>query len=695
MSAKKAKIRPGGEEKKRKGKKSRRRRKYDRTAPLTRAIMLPTLALLLTMIVESLSRGSVGGMFYYMANRTPWFLYNMLIILTTLVFSEVFKHRRSVLFIGTVVWLGLGIAARLVVKQRTQPFTSMDVLAIKDAITLTTLYYTWPQIILMYGGIFLAVVAAVWIFTKLPRRKRVNYRASVTLFAGLVILCVCIRSIGLPLGWFPRYYDDLVDKYDQYGFATCFTFTFANKGIQQPSEYSGEVVSDILEEVDASGEAEDTDRHAFTQSDHTDRPNIIIVQLESLFDVNTIVGSSYSEDPTPNFNRLSREFASGELYVPSIGGGTCNVEFEVLTGMNLDFFGAGETPYTTVLQDNTCESIAYDMLEQGYSTTAMHNHTATFYSRATAYGNLGFQHFVSVEYMPYVTYTDVGWAEDSILTKEIMKCLRASDERDMILTVTVESHGKYDENYEYKEGDPEILDFPEELNRNRFANYIHLIHACDAFIGDLVSELENFDEPVICVFYGDHLPALDLSANLLTTNNLYASRYVIWNNYGATFEAPNLQAYRLSANLLKQLGISGGVITRYHQAATLDTDADQDYLDKLQVLEYDLLYGDQSGYESVENPYQPVDLMMGCQPITITSVSTDYGRVLVNGLHFTERSAIYIDDVAWPTAFISSAQIAAIVPRTQAIGSVSVVQLALDGSELSRTDAVEVNRPAS
>ncbi|MBQ6594365.1 MAG: LTA synthase family protein [Clostridia bacterium] len=696
MSKRKVRRPADAEERRKAVRKKKRRRRYDRTGVLTRLVLLPVLALAVTMIVESLSRGSVGRMFGYMTQRPLYFLYNFLIILTTLTVSEVFKHRRSVLFFVTVAWLALGVAARLVVKQRTQPFTSMDILSVKDAITLTPLYYTWPQIILMYGGIFLAVVAVGWILTRLPRRKRVRYWPSCSLVAGLVIMCICIRSVGLTSGWFPRYFENLVDSYDQLGFATCFTFTFGNMGISQPEAYSGEVVSGILEEVDSSGdEPAAHPHHVFTEKDHPERPNIIIVQMESLFDVNTIIGATYSEDPTPNFNRLSREYASGELYVPSIGGGTCNVEFEVLTGMDLDFFGVGETPYTTVLQSTTCESVAYALRDLGYCTTAMHNHTATFYSRPVAYSHLGFEHFVSVEYMPYVTYTDVGWAEDSILPKEILKSLRASEDRDLILTVTVESHGKYDENYVYKDGDPLIMNFPESLSRSRFANYLHLIHKTDAFIGQLVEQLDSFDEPVVCVFYGDHLPALDLTAELLTTGNLYASRYVVWNNYGAHFDAPDLQAYRMSANLLKQLGISGGVISRYHQAAPLDADSDQDYLDKLQVLQYDLLYGDKSSYENGENPYQPVDLMMGSQPISISSISTDYGRVLVNGLHFTERSVIYIDDTPYPTGFISSAQLIAIVPRTQAIGSVSVVQIALDGSELSRTDPVEVGRAAA
>ena len=680
--------------KKKKSAAGEKRRRYEHVPGRVRMIELPVLALLLALIVESLSRASVAKMFAYVAQHPLYFLYNALIILTSLTFSELFKHRRSALFTLCVTWIGLGAAAFMVVRERTQPFTSMDVLMLKDAVTLTTVYYTWPQIILMCGAVFLAVAAAIWVITRLPRRRHVNYTASITAVAGLVILSFCLCTLGVSFGYFPRHFEDLVDCYNQYGFATCFTFTFGEMGVSKPDAYSTETVTGIVDEIvdaDAVQPTATPGPHVFDDDDNLAQPNIIIVQLESLFDVNTILVSAYSADPTPNFNRLSREYPSGELYVPAIGGGTANVEFEVLSGMNLDYFGAGEYPYSTILQEATCETIAYDLLEQGYATTAMHNHTATFYSRNEVYSRLGFQHFVSVEYMPYVTYTDVGWAEDIIMADEIIKAMDATDERDFVMAITVESHGKYEETYTYREGDPEILALPEQISKNRFANYLHLISQTDNFVGKLIKDLETYDEPVICIFYGDHLPGLDLTADILSTGSLYASRYVIWNNYGAKLEGANLQAYRLSANLLKQLGMTGGVITKLHQSYELEPEADSDYYDKLEMLQYDLLYGDQSAYENGVNPYRPVNLTMGSVPIEITSVSNLYGRVLVNGQNFTEASAILIDGTVYPTAFISSAQIIAIVPRTTPVSTVCVAQLTSDGTELSRTAAFDMN----
>lgn len=681
--------------KKKRGVPPEKRRKYDHSDGRKRVIWLPLLALALTLVVEGLNRGSVSALARYVTTHPLYFLYNWLIILTTLTFSELFKRRKSVLYTTCVVWVALGIAEFLVVRERTQPFTSMDILMLGDAITLTTIYYTWSQIILMFGSIFLAIVLVIWMITRLPRRRHVNYTLSLSVFCGMVTLCFCLCTLGVYFGYYPRYFDNLVNAYDEYGFATCFAFTFGDMGVAKPSAYSTETVTDIIDEIDdaAPQPTAQPQPHVFDEDDDLAHPNIIYVQLESLFDVNTIIGSSYSEDPTPNFNRLSREFPSGELYVPSIGGGTANTEFEVLSGMNIDFFGAGEYPYNTILRETTCETIAYDLKALGYSTTAMHNHNATFYSRNEIYAQLGFDRFDSLEYMPYVTYTPVGWAEDTVLTGEILKALDATESRDFVMAITVESHGKYDENYVYQEGDPVVQSLPEQIDQAKFSSYLHLIHATDAFLGELIDALELYDEPVVCVFYGDHLPSTDLTADILTTNNLYASRYVIWNNFGAEFEAPDLQAYQLSASLLEQLGIPGGVIAKYHQSYATGC-TDQEYLDNLEMLQYDLLYGDRSGYENGENPYAPTDLQMGILPIEITSASNLYGRVLVNGRNFTEYSVILVDGTPYETAFISSAQIVAIVPRTTPVAEIAVAQIAADGVELGRTEPFALGEDA-
>ena len=51
-----------------------------------------------------------------------------------------------------------------------------------------------------------------------------------------------------------------------------------------------------------------------------------------------------SKDAIPNFHKLQKSFSNGFLTVPTVGAGTVNTEFEMLTGMSQRDFGTSEYP---------------------------------------------------------------------------------------------------------------------------------------------------------------------------------------------------------------------------------------------------------------------------------------------------------------------------------------------------------------
>ena len=672
---------------------------YDEAPPRQRAVTLVTLALVMTLIVELCNRGlSIPRLFQFIAGSPLVFLLNVLIVLTSLVFSELFLHRIAMLGTICLLWLFFGVVQYIVTKDRTTPFSSMDLLLIREALSLLSIYATLPQIIAIFFGIFLVFALIIMLFTRTQRRRHRNLGQALVGFVGCLLLCAMIETAGIRTGLLPQRFDSLVDNYNDYGFPLVFTYTFGQMGIARPSNYSNETMGEILENID-DGKA---DRPTFDQDDNTTQPNIVFVQLESFIDVGTVRGCRVSRDPTPFFNQLKRECPSGRLYVPTVGGGTVNTEFEIITGMNLDYFAAGESPYSTILQQANCESMAYNLKPYGYTATALHNNGATFYNRNAVYPRLGFDCFVPVEYMQNVHTNTLGWAKDEILTDEIMTVLRGTEGRDLALCITVESHGKYAETYEPREGDIEILDLPEALPLAPFQNYVNALPNTDAFLEKLIDTLSAFHEPTVVVAYGDHLPALSLTADMLATDNIYATEYVIWNNFGHSFDAVDLQAYRLNAYVLGQLGYSGGSITRLHQSVPPDDDSNEDYLSKLELLEYDALYGDQQAIDD-DSVYETTDMRLGSRDIAVTAAELDYHRLLVTGKNFTGFSRIVLDDQTLTTLFVDSGHIiAAVQENGSPIGSpsaastfesVAVAQVNTDGVELSRTDPFKLDAP--
>lgn len=669
---------------------------YDKSSVRQRMVTLAALALMLTLFVELCNREfSAARLLGFITGAPLIFLGNVMIVLTSLVFSELFLRRRAVLGTIGLLWVVLGIVQFMVSRDRTTPFSSMDILLVKDAFSLIMIYFTTANIVALFGGIFLIFAIIIALFSHAKRRRRRNLPRALVAFVGCLLLCFMNAAVGLRTGLFPRRFDSLVDDYDAYGFPIVFSYTFGQMGIAKPKNYSDAAVVELLEDIGEDGGGAEQ-LPAFGESDNLTQPNILLVQLESFIDVGTVKGCRISRDPTPRFNRLRAAFPGGLLYVPTVGGGTVNTEFEILTGLNLDYFGAGESPYSTILQQSTCESIAYNLKDYGYTTTAIHNNGASFYSRDVVYPMLGFDCFVPLEYMQNVHYNALGWARDDVLTDEIMALLERTEGRDMVLCITVESHGKYADVYEPREGDVGVLAVPEGLAPAPFQNYVNALRRTDDFLGALIDALAAFNEPTVVVAYGDHLPALDLTNDILTTNSIYATQYVIWNNYGHAFEAPDLQAYRLSAHLLEQLGFSGGAVTRLHQSAD-PTDESEEYLAKLEMLEYDVFYGERHTFEG-ESPYVRTDMRLGSRPIVIREASHDFHRLLVTGEGFTEYSRIVPDDgQPLDTLLIDENHIIARLQQSEGpIGSLSeglkldriaVAQVDGDGVELSRTEA--------
>ena len=423
-------------------------------------------------------------------------------------------------------------------------------------------------------------------------------------------------------------------------------------------------------------------------------PNIIFLQLESFFDVNYIENFSCTENPIPFFTYLKENYSSGFLEVPSIGAGTANTEFECITGMNLDFFGPGEYPYKTILKEQTCESMAYILKGLGYSASAMHNNDGTFYGRNRVFSNLGFDRYVSVEYMENAPVNELNWARDRVLVEQIRKVLSGTKERDYIYAISVQGHGAYPKEPLLAQTQMDVQ-LPEELSEYyyQYLYYVHQLKEMDSFLEELILNLSACQEEVVLVLYGDHLPSLGLSDELLQNENAFQTEYVIWTNFEFTAEDKDIQAYQLSARVLETLGIEAGIMPQYH---TYRYD-EEDYLENMQLLMYDMLYGEQEVYGG-ENPYEPTELYMGIDEIRIRevyqkeSLLTEDGPLLyVVGQNFTEWSKIVINDKAVETFFLTDGLLAArTLPKSKdGIYYITVRQQGNNGIMLSETEAAE------
>ena len=74
------------------------------------------------------------------------------------------------------------------------------------------------------------------------------------------------------------------------------------------------------------------------QAASDDPPNIIVVLSESFADEGWLRQYlDLNRELTPFYNRLTESCRRGKLYVPKLGGGTSETEFEVLTGLRSQY----------------------------------------------------------------------------------------------------------------------------------------------------------------------------------------------------------------------------------------------------------------------------------------------------------------------------------------------------------------------
>ena len=202
----------------------------------------------------------------------------------------------------------------------------------------------------------------------------------------------------------------------------------------------------------------------------------------------------------------------------------------------------------------------------------------------------------------------------------------------------MQSHGKYNDVKPDSKDPVKVYNAPDGKEAS-YQYYVNEINEVDRMIGDLVNALDKRKKPTVLVLYGDHLPSLDLSDEDLSDGSLYETQYIIWNNYGMKEKDQDLKAYELYPEVLEQLGIHEGVITRYHQQADRSSDT---YKENLKALEYDLLYGENYIYDG-EAPFQATDLQMGTKPLKLADIYQKDGEYFVRGDNFTPYCKVYFD----------------------------------------------------
>ena len=599
-------------------------------------------AILINYMIEAMSRHSVMAAWEYSRVSTKAFLYNAFMIFITFSITYLFRRRVFVRVIISVLWLTLGVVNGIMLSRRVTPFNAQDLKTVTEGLSLFSNYFSGKELAAIGLGVILAVLFLIYLWKSVGKYKeKINYLLSAVIvaasFGGYGVLTDYVIENRIV----STYFANIAFAYQDYGLPYCFAASIFNTGISQPNGYTREMVAQIGEDGTITENIADTGV----------LPNVIFVQLESFFDTSEFKSLKTTTDPLPNLRKMAQEYSSGYCQVPSIGAGTANTEFEVITGMNLRYFGPGEYPYKTYLKEKTAESAATAFGAFGYGTHAIHNHSGNFYSRAKVFNNIGFDTFVCKEFMNFDT-TPNGWAKDEVLIPHIRDCLDSTEQQDFIFTITVQGHGSYPE--EKVLDDPHLYAWGMETaeKNNQWTYYSNQVYEMDIFAKNLTDMMAERGEPAVVVFYGDHLPTMGLAEADMKSGSLFNTNYVIWDNIGLEKEDGTIPTYQLMAEVMDRIGIHAGTVFNYHQQR-MDSEDKADYLMDLELLQYDMLYGKQYVYNGT-----PVitegHMEMGIRDAEILYLSESLeGEYTIVGENFTKWSYVYINGEKQSRKFVN------------------------------------------
>ncbi|MNC24071.1 Lipoteichoic acid synthase 2 [compost metagenome] len=234
-------------------------------------------------------------------------------------------------------------------------------------------------------------------------------------------------------------------------------------------------------------------------------PHVIFVMSEAFWDPTLLPGVTFSEDPLPTIHRLQERYGASTMLSPQFGGGTSNVEFEVLTGFSTSFLPSGSVPYQQYISQ-PIPSLASFFESRGYRSLAVHSYEGWFWNRNNVYKWMGFEGFKSLTHFTEPEYKGA-FIADSEVSKSIIREVEKSEEPVFIYAVTMQNHGPYNDD-RYGQTDIAIDGDLTDEAKQIINTYTQGAKDADASLKMLIDYFEEEEEPAYIVFYGDHLPML-------------------------------------------------------------------------------------------------------------------------------------------------------------------------------------------
>ena len=470
----------------------------------------------------------------YLADPLILFLNLWPPVLLVWLFYFLFRRAWAGFLGGFFPIIGVALVNYFKIRLRGDPFLAVDLGLASEAAGIVGKYQlevNW--LIWLTIGAFLA--GLVFSIVLLPQGlKGWQLRLFGALSAG-ALLCVSFVSLYLNDSVYEKAggtmpWDEAQDYVTKGGIYP-FLHSFQELIFVAPEDYDEPTAAELL------GQYEDAD---IPEEQKVSLMGIMLEAFCDLTDFETLAQQESVMEVYAPWHELSEQAVSGRLLTNIFAGGTVDTEWAFLTGYS---------SHSDFVRDT--DSYVWYLDGQGYQTFGSHPGFGWFYDRQTINEFLGFQEYWFTEnhYGELVDPVAAQWNSDHILMEELLIQLkeRVQEGPCFSFSVSYQNHGPYESTYTAGEAylTPEATGLSDSTC-NIWNNYLMRVEDTLSAVTDLVSGLEEMEEPVVLVLFGDHKPwggngntcytELGCTFDLTTAQGFYdyfATPYLIWANSAA------------------------------------------------------------------------------------------------------------------------------------------------------------------
>lgn len=461
-----------------------------------------------------------------------------------LLFFATRKFFFSVSASAVLFWF-FAVVDRVKVMMRQEPLLPTDLTLVKETVAILK---TFPIHHLALIGLMIVAFVALLVLSFMKAKKA--ELQPVPRIIGLVLVIGCAFGANQFIYADQGRYDTYptvdnpyfqVNQYNTKGMIYSFLHQYNITKMTAPEGYDAKYFADL----------ENTQWNA---PENKEYPHIVMIMGEAFCDMseNPHLNFSGYRDPLQNWKAICTDdnAYSGHIVVPNFGGGTSNSEYDVLTGCGTRYLDNPLPSYNFIHGD--FDGIPRQLQKLGYETQSIHPGYAWFYNRQNVYPDLGFETTYFLEdSFDLETQGYGGYINEVVTMDKIIDTLDAHiKEKDSPLfsfTVTIQNHGPYEKHYGTLPANFSTDVSLDENQTDLLTQYFTGVIDADEQIGRLKEYAENSDEPIVLVYFGDHLPGFSngmeffdlldypIDANGTPAEQLavYETPYFIWQNDSA------------------------------------------------------------------------------------------------------------------------------------------------------------------